>query len=137
MGGIATPLPRPVGGRENVPEGLIALLVEHREQLGGEWVDHAVSCIVERTAFGRRKYGQELHTFDGRSPHLDALQELVDLMQYLHKAEMQHAALEQENAGLRARVAVLQGELEQEREMGRLRAAALEDANAELARTGS
>jgi hypothetical protein len=108
--GIATPLPPPNGGQENVPVALIRLLRENREVLGAQWADMAIRFVEERDAFGRRKYGQSLHTFDERSPHLDALQELVDLMQYLHKAEMEHAALVAENAGLRAKIAVLERE---------------------------
>jgi hypothetical protein len=99
--GIATPLAPPVGGVENVPQKLIRLLRENREALGPVWADMAIAFVQERAAFGKRKYSQELHTFDGRSPHLDALQELIDLMQYLHKAELEHAALVAENAGLR------------------------------------
>lgn len=113
--GIAVPQAMPVGGQENVPAALIAKLQEHREVLGAEWADIAIGFIRERTAFGKRKYGQELMTFDGRSPHLDALQELVDLMQYLHKAEMQHARLVAENAGLRAKAAVLERDRDDER----------------------
>jgi hypothetical protein len=112
VGDIATPLPLPVGGQEVVPTALIAKLREHREVLGPKWVDMLIGMIEERDAFGRKKYGQSLHTFDGRSPHLDALQELVDLFQYLHKAEMQHAQLLAENAGLRAKVAMLEGRAE-------------------------
>lgn len=113
---IATPLPLPVGGKENVPASLVRMLRENREALGPQWADMAIQFVEERSAFGRRKYGQELHTFDGRSPHLDALQELVDLMQYLHKAEMEHARLLADNAGLRAKVAVFEGERDAARE---------------------
>lgn len=114
--GIATPLQAPVGGQENVPNALIRMLRENREALGAPWADMAIQFVEERSNFGRRKYGQELHTFDGRSPHLDALQELVDLMQYLHKAELEHASLVAENAGLRAKAGAMERERDASRE---------------------
>jgi hypothetical protein len=45
--------------------------------------------IDNRTEFGVQKYGQELHTHSGRNPLLDALQESIDLNQYLAQIIME------------------------------------------------
>lgn len=41
--------------------------------------------LIERVELGTAKHGQPLHTFDGRSTRVDALQEAADLVMYLGK----------------------------------------------------
>lgn len=94
--GVAVPLQAPAEGKAEVVDSLVAYLAKHRTTLGEVWADRVAAFAQERRAFGMRKYGQPLRTFDGRPPHLDALQEAVDLVVYLHKAEMQYAELEDE-----------------------------------------
>ena len=45
--------------------------------------DLAVDLLYERKAFGTRKYGTPLQPCNGRSFHLDAVQEAADLLAYL------------------------------------------------------
>ena len=49
-----------------------------------------MQLLIRRRAQGIERYGQELLTHDGRDPNVDALQEAVDLLIYLAKAEMEH-----------------------------------------------
>ena len=48
-----------------------------------------VSLVIEdledRRAFGRRKYGDELRTYNGRDALVDAYQEALDLCIYLRQ----------------------------------------------------
>lgn len=44
--------------------------------------------VQERRAFGVAKYGQSLHSKDGRNSIEDARQEAGDLLQYIHKAKI-------------------------------------------------
>jgi hypothetical protein len=76
---VAAPQPPPRPGRGSVVDDLVVLLQARRE-------------------FGKRKYGTELQPFNGRDAYVDALQELVDLLQYLHQAQMERAQLEQDLA---------------------------------------
>lgn len=46
-------------------------------------------CLDERTQFGVEKYGQPLHTIDGRDTWADAVQEIADLVQYAKKLLME------------------------------------------------
>ncbi|MBK8467949.1 MAG: hypothetical protein IPL32_19215 [Chloracidobacterium sp.] len=87
----ATPEPAPARGRAVVLDDLVAQL-------------------RERSAFGLRKYGTVLETWNGRDAGVDAVQELLDLFVYLHQAAMERADLEVELARLRARVAQLEAE---------------------------
>lgn len=71
--------------------------------------------VDARTAYGAAKYGQPLHTFDGRKTKLDMWEEGIDFVQYQEKDRMETEAkcreLEQENAQLRERIAELEFEL--------------------------
>lgn len=58
---------------------------------------------------GIATYGTTLQTFNGRDALLDAMQEAVDLFQYVVQARIEMAALKEENARLRAEVAELRG----------------------------
>jgi hypothetical protein len=63
---------------------------------------------------GRRRKGLEvyqspLRTFNGRNPFQDAMEEAVDLWQYLIQARMEHDDLEAEIGRLRALVISLGG----------------------------
>jgi hypothetical protein len=82
-------------------------------------VDDLVVLLNERRDFGARKYGTELKTWNGRDAELDALQEAVDLVQYVHQGAMERADLthqladvEADRALLRAQVRLLQERLE-------------------------
>lgn len=44
------------------------------------------ALIDERTRLGVQKYGQALHTHNGREPLIDALQESLDMTQYITQA---------------------------------------------------
>jgi len=77
----------------------------------GSVVDDLVAMLHSRREFGRAKYGTELQPFNGRDAYLDALQELVDLFQYLHQAQMERAKLEADIAKLREEISGLREEL--------------------------
>ncbi len=51
--------------------------------------DRLIELIRERTALGKKKYGEPLITHNGRDAMLDALQESVDLNQYLMQIIME------------------------------------------------
>lgn len=63
-----------------------------------------------RTRIGALRYGRALHTHNGRNPYQDAMEEAVDLWQYLIQARMEHDDLVAENIALRAEIARLEGE---------------------------
>jgi hypothetical protein len=65
-----------------------------------------------RTRIGAQRYGRALHTNNGRNPFQDAMEEAVDLWQYLIQARMEHDDLVEENARLRSEIAVLKARLE-------------------------
>lgn len=48
-----------------------------------------LQILEEQRAKGRRYYGCDLHTHNGRDPLVDALQEAVDALQYLTQALME------------------------------------------------
>ena len=82
---------------------------------GGRVVlDDLITLLRARSEFGERKYGTRLTTHNGRDAYLDALQEVLDLVVYLHQAQMEHAELGakvdelvRENASLSQRVEAL------------------------------
>jgi hypothetical protein len=74
--------PAPVARGLCVPEYLIAYL-----KMTGASED-VVRLIEQRDAFGRKKYGQSLHTEDGRRDLQDALEEIGDFMQYAFKMRL-------------------------------------------------
>lgn len=81
---------------------------------GGEPVflvaqDAFTDMLDGRTRLGALKYGMALHTHNGRNPYQDAMEEAVDLWQYLIQARMEHDDLISENARLRAELARLTG----------------------------
>lgn len=51
--------------------------------------ERLIELIRERTKLGIEKYGEPLTTHNGRDPMLDALQESIDLNQYLMQALME------------------------------------------------
>ncbi len=51
--------------------------------------ERLIELIQERTKLGIQKYGEPLTTHNGRDSMLDALQESIDLNQYLMKALME------------------------------------------------
>ena len=62
-----------------------------------------------RTRLGALKYGRALSTHNGRNAFQDAMEEAVDLWQYLIQARMEHDDLLAENAALRAEIERLRG----------------------------
>jgi hypothetical protein len=83
---IGTPLQAPIPKGDNVSESLLKVLKK---------IDtgFAASVIKERCEYGLKKYGQSLMSKDGRNSIIDALQEAGDLMQYIHKAQMNNEDL--------------------------------------------
>lgn len=74
--------PMPTPGQEDVTAALIAHIERRREQ-------------------GIRTYGTSLQTFNGRSALVDALEEVLDLAQYLMQEILERQAMEAELARLR------------------------------------
>lgn len=66
-------------------------------------LDDLVLMLRERSDFGLRKYGTRLTTHNSRDPHVDALQELLDLFVYLHQAQMERADAERRLAAAEER----------------------------------
>lgn len=50
------------------------------------------ALIDERTEYGEQTYGEPLHTFNGRNAELDAMQESIDLNQFLMQMVMEREA---------------------------------------------
>jgi chemotaxis regulatin CheY-phosphate phosphatase CheZ len=65
--------------------------------------------LAGRTRIGAQRYGRALHTNNGCNPFQDAMEEAVDLWQYLIQARLEHDDLREENARLRALVISLGG----------------------------
>lgn len=80
---VLVPNPPPAPGRENVTDALVAYL-------------------REREAKGLDTYGCRLQSFNGRDALTDALEEALDLVQYLFQAKLERAALEAEVKALRS-----------------------------------
>ena len=60
----------------------------------GECVqDDLIRAFEESKRIGIERYGQPLHTFNGRDAGRDATEELVDLFVYLRQLRLEHAAL--------------------------------------------
>jgi hypothetical protein len=51
--------------------------------------DALIADLRQRQARGIATYGQSLHTFNGRDPVRDALEEVLDLAQYLKQIQME------------------------------------------------
>lgn len=52
-----------------------------------------IQWIRERTKVGVKKYGQPLHTFNGRNSVRDVKEELLDALQYVQQWEMERTAV--------------------------------------------
>ena len=63
--------------------------------------DRFDAILAQRVEQGRETYGTELQTHNGRDPHLDAMEELVDAVLYLEQARLEHADLVAELARCR------------------------------------
>jgi hypothetical protein len=69
---------------------------------GARVFDDLIAQLRAREAQGIATYGQTLHADDGRDTLVDAAEEALDLLAYLHKARMQRDALRAERDRLRA-----------------------------------
>lgn len=76
---IPEPPPKPRG--IVIPDALCAHI---QIQQPHGW-QQLLQLVLERDAFGRKKYGQPLMSEDGRNGYEDARQELGDLLQYTYK----------------------------------------------------
>jgi len=76
-----TPEPAPTKSAASQPVGPRLLALPMSDELR--------AALTERIEFGKKKYGTELHTHNGRNPRVDALQEGLDLNQYLMQAVME------------------------------------------------
>jgi len=66
-------------------------------QSGGKVVfTELIKDIEKRAEFGRKKYGQELMTNDGRDTLIDAYQEALDLTMYLKKMLMERELMQED-----------------------------------------
>lgn len=85
---MTTDQPRPerTAASQPVPDALIShvqrTLYNHPAVIAG---------IMERDRVGRQRYGQSLHTFDGRDTGQDAWEEVLDLAQYAMKWSIEAA----------------------------------------------
>lgn len=68
------------------------------------------AMLRERDAQGRRTYATSLQTHNGRDAFQDAMEEAVDLWQYLVQARLEYDDLKNEVDRLRALVIALGGE---------------------------
>lgn len=83
----AQPVPsQSVVSKEVLPHvaGIIALMTVNEDVQS-----KAIVFLTKRIEWGTAKYGQPLHTFDGRDTLVDALDEAGDLVMYLGKAAME------------------------------------------------
>jgi hypothetical protein len=76
---VPEPPPQPHG--VVVPDALCQYLQTRKPW---RW-EALLQLVLERDAFGRKKYGQPLMSEDGRNGFEDARQELGDLLQYTYK----------------------------------------------------
>ena len=68
--------------------------------MAGEVTDQLIEHLRARSEFGQVKYGRYMEPFDGRDTLLDALEEALDLAQYLQKALMERDQLKSDIAHL-------------------------------------
>ncbi len=61
--------------------------------MAGSVTDALIEHLRARSEFGQVKYGRYMEPFDGRDTLLDALEEALDLAQYLQKARMERDQL--------------------------------------------
>lgn len=59
----------------------------------GDYSTDALLFLLTRVSAGRKTYGDQLHTFNGRDSLLDALEELADAVLYLYQFFEENEAL--------------------------------------------
>jgi hypothetical protein len=64
--------------------------------------EDVIAVLQSRRAIGVRRYGQSLHTFNGRDAGRDEIEEFIDGFIYRHQQRMERAALEAELARVTA-----------------------------------
>lgn len=79
-------LPAPIPGGQSVTPSLAEWI--RRECPDAPVAEAIIAGIEARSAFGLEKYGQTLCAGDGRPNYAETLQELLDALQYAHRAEM-------------------------------------------------
>jgi hypothetical protein len=79
-------LPAPIPGGQPVTPSLAEWV--RRECPDAPVAEAIIAGIEARSAFGLEKYGQTLSAGDGRPNYAETLQELIDALQYAHRAEM-------------------------------------------------
>jgi hypothetical protein len=79
-------LPAPIPGGQPVTPSLAEWV--RRECPDSPVAEAIIAGIEARSAFGLEKYGQTLCAGDGRPNYAETLQELLDALQYAHRAEM-------------------------------------------------
>jgi hypothetical protein len=82
--------PLPTEGDENVQDALIAHILASPRL--GAGANNLAAKIMERRALGIQRYGRPLQTFNGRDPHQDLLDELLDGATYAMQIRMEAAA---------------------------------------------
>lgn len=102
---MMTPQPAPVKAGELVTPALLAW-VEAR----GEDVEEISAIVRARDEFGRAKYGQGLHSDNGRDVSADFGQEVGDALQYGMAAKMRGVSLAAWAPVLRALVDLVEGD---------------------------
>jgi hypothetical protein len=86
------PEPSPKNAGEPVTPALVAWI--QTQGLDEQTKREVIAGIEERSAFGAEKYGQVLMSLDGRDSVKDAVQELIDALQYLQAARMKGQSLD-------------------------------------------
>lgn len=79
-------LPAPIHGGQPVTPSLAEWI--RRECPDAPVAEAIIAGIEARSAFGLEKYGHTLCAGDGRPNYAETLQELLDALQYAHRAEM-------------------------------------------------
>jgi hypothetical protein len=79
-------LPAPIPGGQPVTPSLAEWV--RRECPDAPVAEAIIAGIEARSSFGLEKYGQTLCAGDGRPNYAETLQELLDALQYAHRAEM-------------------------------------------------
>ena len=79
-------LPAPIPGGQPVTPSLAEWV--RRECPDAPVAEAIIAGIEARSAFGLEKYGQTLCAGDSRPNYAETLQELLDALQYAHRAEM-------------------------------------------------
>lgn len=86
------PEPAPENAGEPVTPALVAWV--QAQGLDESTKHEVIAGIEERSAFGAEKYGQVLMSRDGRDSVNDAIQELIDALQYVQAARMKGQGLD-------------------------------------------